>query len=153
MSEEPTQILIKGQAPPDNNRDLEINLPNTVQNSNHLILRPILALPIARPFRSASSWCMPTPILQNIVSTCNLGCNLDLRRIAMNCRNVEYNPKRFAAAIMRIRDPKTTAMIFASGKMICLGAKSEELSKEAAKRYAQAIKKVGFSVSMQNFKI
>jgi len=71
----------------------------------------------------------------------------------MNCRNVEYNPKRFAAAIMRIRDPKTTAMIFASGKMICLGAKSEELSKEGAKRYAQAIKKVGFSVSMQNFKI
>jgi transcription initiation factor TFIID TATA-box-binding protein len=27
---------------------------------------------------------------------------------------------------MRIRDPKTTALIFTSGKMVCTGAKSEE---------------------------
>jgi len=82
-----------------------------------------------------------------------LGCNLDLRRIALNCRNSEYNPKRFAAVIMRIRDPKTTALIFASGKMICTGAKSEELSRDASKKYAKAIKKVGFDVSFQDFKI
>jgi transcription initiation factor TFIID TATA-box-binding protein len=96
---------------------------------------------------------MPKPILQNIVSTANLGCNLDLRRIALNCRNAEYNPKRFAAVIMRIRDPKTTALIFTSGKMVCTGAKSEELSRDGAKKYAKAIKKVGFNVSMQDFKI
>jgi hypothetical protein len=30
----------------------------------------------------------------------------------------------FAAVIMRIRDPKTTALIFASGKMVVTGAKS-----------------------------
>lgn len=71
----------------------------------------------------------------------------------MNCRNAEYNPKRFAAVIMRIRDPKTTALIFTSGKMVCTGAKSEEFSKDAAKKYAKAIKKVGFSVNMHDFKI
>ncbi|MCI01928.1 TATA-box-binding protein 1, partial [Trifolium medium] len=27
---------------------------------------------------------------------------------------------RFAAVIMRIREPKTTALIFASGKMACI---------------------------------
>jgi len=27
-------------------------------------------------------------------------------------------PQRFAAVIMRIRDPKTTALIFKSGKMV-----------------------------------
>ena len=54
---------------------------------------------------------------------------------------------------MRIRDPKTTALIFSSGKMVCTGAKSEELSRDAAKKYAKAIKKVGFNVSMQDFKI
>ena len=32
--------------------------------------------------------------------------------------------QRFAAVIMRIRDPKTTALIFASGKMVVTGAKS-----------------------------
>lgn len=42
--------------------------------------------------------------------------------------------QRFAAVIMRIRDPKTTALIFASGKMVCTGAKSETDSKLAAKK-------------------
>lgn len=54
---------------------------------------------------------------------------------------------------MRIREPKTTALIFSSGKMVCTGAKSEELSKDAAKKYSKAIKKVGFDVNMQDFKI
>jgi transcription initiation factor TFIID TATA-box-binding protein len=42
--------------------------------------------------------------------------------------------QRFAAVIMRIREPKTTALIFASGKMVCTGAKSEQDSKLAAKK-------------------
>jgi transcription initiation factor TFIID TATA-box-binding protein len=83
------------------------------------------------------------PKLQNIVSTANLNCKLDLRHIAMHTKNCEYKPKRFAAAIMRIREPKTTALIFASGKMVCTGAKSEEMSETAAKQYARNIKKVG----------
>lgn len=58
------------------------------------------------------------PTLQNIVSTCDLKCRLDLKTIALNARNTEYNPKRFAAAIMKIRNPKTTALIFSSGKMV-----------------------------------
>lgn len=88
------------------------------------------------------------------MSTANLGVELKLREIAMNCRNAEYNPRRFAAVIMRIREPKTTALIFRSGKMVCTGAKSEELSKDAAKKYAKAIKKVGYpEVNLQDFKI
>ncbi len=31
--------------------------------------------------------------------------------------------QRFAAVIMRIREPKTTALIFASGKMVCARAR------------------------------
>nr|AED87006.1 tata box binding protein [Sterkiella histriomuscorum] len=101
-----------------------------------------------------SSEKIPQPILQNIVSTANLGMKLDLRKIALNCRNAEYNPRRFAAVIMRIREPKTTALIFSSGKMVRTGAKSEEFSRDAAKKYSKAIKKVGFEdVNMQDFKI
>ena len=96
----------------------------------------------------------PAPELQNIVSTASLGVTLDLRKIALNCRNAEYNPKRFAAVIIRIRDPKTTALIFSSGKMVITGAKSEELSQRAAKMYSKMIKKVGFEkVKLQEFKI
>ena len=60
------------------------------------------------------------PKLQNIVSTAKLvsgltgawSVSLDLRKIALEGRNVEYNPKRFHAAIMKIRQPRTTALIF-----------------------------------------
>lgn len=54
-----------------------------------------------------------------------MGCHLNLKKIALAARNSEYNPKRFAALIMRIRQPRTTALIFSSGKMVCTGAKSE----------------------------
>ena len=84
---------------------------------------------------------------RNIVSTVNLGCPLELKSIALRARNAEYNPKRFAAVIMRIRNPRTTALIFSSGKMVCTGAKSEEDSIQAARRYARVIQKLGFQVN------
>jgi len=93
------------------------------------------------------------PALQNIVSTVNLGTKLDLKTIALQARNAEYNPKRFAAVIMRIRDPKTTALIFGSGKMVCTGAKSEEDSKLAARKYARIIQKLGFPARFTEFKV
>ena len=93
------------------------------------------------------------PKLQNIVSTANLGCPLKLRQIALQARNAEYNPKRFAAVIMRIREPKTTALIFSSGKMVCTGAKSEEDSKKASRKYAKIIRSLGFPVEFKDFKV
>ncbi|CAH1110985.1 unnamed protein product [Psylliodes chrysocephalus] len=93
------------------------------------------------------------PQLQNIVSTVNLSCKLDLKKIALHARNAEYNPKRFAAVIMRIREPRTTALIFSSGKMVCTGAKSEEDSRLAARKYARIIQKLGFPAKFLDFKI
>ncbi|KAF6165139.1 hypothetical protein GIB67_000723 [Kingdonia uniflora] len=90
---------------------------------------------------------------ENIVSTVNLDCKLVLTTIALRARNAEYNPKRFAAVIMRIREPKTTALIFASGKMVCTGAKSEHQSKLAARKYARIVQKLGFAAKFKDFKI
>ncbi|KAI6186721.1 CBN-TBP-1 protein [Aphelenchoides besseyi] len=70
----------------------------------------------------------PTPVMQNVVCTVSLGCQLDLKKIALHTRNAEYNPKRFNAVIIRIREPRSTALIFTSGKMVCTGAKSEQAS-------------------------
>ncbi|MBA0668702.1 hypothetical protein Goklo_001589 [Gossypium klotzschianum] len=43
---------------------------------------------------------------------------------------------------MRIREPKTTALIFASGKMVCTGAKSEQQSKLAARKLDAKMKAI-----------
>lgn len=75
-------------------------------------------------------------------------------QIGLNGRNVEYKPKRFAAAIMRIREPKTTALIFGSGKMVCTGAKSEDDSRMAAHKYERQLRKIGNpSVHLTDFTI
>jgi len=44
--------------------------------------------------------------IQNIVATCNLGCRVDLDKITQTARNAEYNPRRFQAVILRIREPR-----------------------------------------------
>ena len=54
---------------------------------------------------------------------------------------------------MRIREPKTTALIFTSGKMVCTGAKSEEQSRLAARKYARIIQKLGYPAKFIDFKI
>uniref|UniRef100_A0A1I7YNS7 TBP-domain-containing protein n=1 Tax=Steinernema glaseri TaxID=37863 RepID=A0A1I7YNS7_9BILA len=96
---------------------------------------------------------IPQPQLQNIVSTVNLGIPLKLHEIAQQARNIEYNPKRFGAAVLRIRSPRTTALLFASGKMVITGAKSEEQSREAGRKFARIVQKLGFKAEFFNFKI
>lgn len=114
-------------------------------------LAPMTPMTPMTPMSAEASGIVPQ--LQNIVSTVNLGCKLDLKKIALHARNAEYNPKRFAAVIMRIREPRTTALIFSSGKMVCTGAKSEEQSRLAARKYARVIQKLGFPAKFVDFKI
>ncbi|PHT60381.1 TATA-box-binding protein [Capsicum baccatum] len=95
------------------------------------------------------------PTLQNIASTVNLDCKLDLKGIALKARNAEYNPKRFPAVIMRVKEPKTTALIFATGKVVVTGAKNEGDAKYAARKYARIVQKIGchLGVKFKDFKI
>ncbi|GKA83270.1 TATA-box-binding protein, partial [Tanacetum coccineum] len=98
------------------------------------------------------------PTLQNIVSTVNLDCKLDLKAIALQARNAEYNPKycnyfvnavqRFAAVIMRIKTKNNRTRLASVN-----GAKSEQQSKLAARKYARIIQKLGFPAKFKDFKI
>eukprot|EP00064_Thunnus_orientalis_P012603 superscaffoldBa00001953_g12638 len=90
---------------------------------------------------------------ENIVSTAKLGCQLDLNVIARKALNVKYDPKTYKALTMRIRKPLTTAIIYKSGNIVCLGAKSEEESRIAARRYARIVQKLGFPVRFLDFRI
>ncbi|KAJ8662247.1 TATA-box-binding protein [Lichtheimia ornata] len=134
------------------------SVPTPMQNPTTPFALPSTPAPIDAPTPSSKDQnpyavAGITPILQNIVATVNLDCRLDLKTIALHARNAEYNPKRFAAVIMRIREPKTTALIFASGKMVVTGAKSEDDSKLAARKYARIIQKLGFPSKFTDFKI
>lgn len=77
-------------------------------------------------------------------TTANLGVRLDLKKIALKCRNTEFNPRRFGAVIMRLREPRATALIFASGKMCITGVKSAHNATLATKKFAYIVERVGF---------
>lgn len=81
--------------------------------------------------------------VQNVVSTTDLRTRVDLKHVALSARNTEYNPRRFAALIMRIREPKTTALVFGSGKIVCTGAKTEEDSRIAVRKYVGILERLG----------
>jgi transcription initiation factor TFIID TATA-box-binding protein len=92
--------------------------------------------------------------LYNVTCTVNLGTQLDLKTIHQKTRNSEYNPRRFCAVIIRLRKPKTTALVFSTGKLVCTGATSPAQVKEAARRFAWMIKKLGFqNVKFRDFTI
>ncbi|NXC14245.1 TBPL2 protein, partial [Corythaeola cristata] len=134
-----------------------LSYPDTTQPSpgdaSSGVCPPLTPMTPMTPVTPASESSGIVPQLQNIVSTVNLACKLDLKNIALHARNAEYNPKRFAAVIMRIREPRTTALIFSSGKMVCTGAKSEEQSRLAARKYARVVQKLGFPAKFLDFKI
>jgi len=90
----------------------------------------------------------------NVVSTVSLECQLSLRELALKLQNSEYNPKRINAVIIRIKKPKTAALVFSNGKMVVVGADNEDDSKQAAKIYAKNIKSLGYNdIKFKNFKI
>ena len=56
------------------------------------------------------------PKIHNIVSMIDIKCKLDL--LDKKAKNTRYNQKRFPALIMNIKNPKSTALIFESGKIV-----------------------------------
>ncbi len=63
--------------------------------------------------------------VQNIVSSINLGGKVHLERAARTLPRSMYEPEQFPGLIHRMLDPKTVILIFASGKLVCTGAKKE----------------------------
>lgn len=149
------QPLIQPQTPQNAAISTVSAVPSVTATGSSSLFPPTPGPPMTpmTPITPSSADPGIVPQLQNIVSTVNLGCKLDLKKIALHARNAEYNPKRFAAVIMRIREPRTTALIFSSGKMVCTGAKSEEQSRLAARKYARIVQKLGFDAKFLDFKI
>ena len=63
--------------------------------------------------------------IENIVASASLEVELDLYAIAQEVRDVEYEPEQFPGAILKLRDPRASLLLFKNGKIICTGCKSE----------------------------
>ena len=84
--------------------------------------------------------------IQNIVASASLGHDIPLIKLAETLPNTEYNPEQFPGLVMRIKEPKTSALIFSSGKIVCTGAKSMTKVRESVKRIIENIGKIGIKI-------
>lgn len=108
-------------------------------------------VPEAQPSQAPPSTI--TPQLQKVVATANLEIRIDLNIVARQARNADYKPKRSTAVVLRIREPKATALIFASGKMVITGARSELDARLAGRKFARIVAKCGYHPKFLDFKV
>jgi transcription initiation factor TFIID TATA-box-binding protein len=66
--------------------------------------------------------------IQQMVASADLKKKLDLKTIADSLKNVEYDPKRFPGLIYKKDDPNIVILVFDSGRIICNGTDSEQIS-------------------------
>ena len=72
--------------------------------------------------------------IQNIVASASLGGRVKLEEAAMILPRSMYEPEQFPGLIYRMDEPKTVILLFASGKLVCTGAKREEEVYRAVKK-------------------
>ena len=69
--------------------------------------------------------------------------------MAATLSNTEYNPEQFPGLVLRIKEPKTTALIFSSGKVVCTGAKSMEKVDESIQKIIESLKKINIQIKIK----
>ncbi len=85
----------------------------------------------------------PEITIQNIVASANLYGRIDLEKSVYALKRTMYEPEQFPGLIYRMAVPKVVILLFASGKLVCTGAKKEEQVYEAVNLLHENLEKDG----------
>jgi len=85
----------------------------------------------------------------NIVVSTSLEHDIPLEKMAATLSNTEYNPEQFPGLVIRIKDPKTSALIFSSGKVVCTGARSMDKVEESIKNIIKSLEKINVKIKIK----
>jgi len=89
----------------------------------------------------------PVVKIENVVASATLKHGIELNAVVRAFPEVEYRPKRFPGLIFRMKRPKTTTLIFGSGKMICTGARSEREAERALPKLVKELERGGIVIT------
>lgn len=84
----------------------------------------------------------------NIVGTTSLEHDIPLEKMAATLPNTEYNPEQFPGLVIRIKDPKTSALIFSSGKVVCTGARTLEELDLCLQKIIKSLEKINIKIKI-----
>lgn len=85
--------------------------------------------------------------IENIIATVILEHTLDLELIESLIPSIIYKPEQFPGLIFRLESPRSTALIFKSGKIVVIGIKSTQQLIEAVKRIIRTLNRYGIKIS------
>ncbi|MEM2915845.1 MAG: TATA-box-binding protein [Candidatus Woesearchaeota archaeon] len=85
----------------------------------------------------------------NIVVSASLGHDIPLEKMAATLSNTEYNPEQFPGLVIRIKEPKTSALIFSSGKIVCTGARSMDKVHESIRKIIKSLEKINVKIKVE----
>ena len=85
----------------------------------------------------------------NIVVSTSLKHDIPLEKMAATVSNTEYNPEQFPGLVIRIKEPKTSALIFSSGKVVCTGARSMDKVEESIKKIIKSLEKINVKITVK----
>ncbi len=83
----------------------------------------------------------PIVSVENVVASASVDQKIDLNEITEKFPDTEYHPEQFPGLVFRLSNPRTATLIFRTGKMVCTGAKSEEMSIKAVITVVQKLRK------------
>jgi len=84
----------------------------------------------------------------NIVVSTSLEHDIPLEKMAATLSNTEYNPEQFPGLVIRIREPKTSALIFSSGKVVCTGARTLQKVEESLQQIIKSLEKIDIKIKI-----
>ena len=88
--------------------------------------------------------------VQNIVlSVTYEGVEFNLERLARSLEGARYDPEVFPGIAYKSMDPPASFLIFASGKMNCVGARSMNDAKLAIEKLTRKLKKAGIKIKSE----
>jgi transcription initiation factor TFIID TATA-box-binding protein len=84
--------------------------------------------------------------IENVVASTGIGTKLDLNEVIRILEGADYNKERFPGVVYRTTNPKTAALIFGSGKIVCTGAKSIEDVSSGLNKVFEKLKEMGIDI-------
>ena len=85
----------------------------------------------------------------NIVVSSSLGQDIPLEKMAATLSNTEYNPEQFPGLVIRIKEPKTSALVFNSGKIVCTGARTLDDVQRSIKQIIKSLEKINIKITIE----
>jgi len=88
----------------------------------------------------------PVAKIENVVATAALKHGIDLSAVVKAFPEVRYRPEQFPGLIFQLKRPRTTTLIFGTGKMVCTGARSEGDAVKALREVVRTLNKGGMII-------